>query len=102
MSLVSCGQERDLTPFGILPGKCIDDVLIREVFGVEVNPRKDPSQRKACGCVVSKDIGMYDTCVYGCAYCYATASFDRARENYRRHDPKSPTLLPGGAISALR
>lgn len=35
---------------------------------------KDPSRRKACRCVVSRDIGMYDSCVYGCPYCYATSS----------------------------
>lgn len=93
MTLSSCAQEMDLTSSGILPGKCIDDGLIREVFGVEVSRRKDPSQRKACGCVVSKDIGMYDTCVYGCAYCYATTSFERAKGNYRGHNPESAALI---------
>jgi hypothetical protein len=93
MALSSCAQEKGLTGYGVLPGKCIDDTQIREAFGLEVNPVKDPSQRKACGCVVSKDIGMYDTCLYGCAYCYATRSFDKAKENYRRHDPDSPALI---------
>ena len=93
MDLLSCAQERDRTACGIKPGKCIDDGLIREGFGLEVGHRKDPSQRKACGCVVSKDIGMYDTCLYGCVYCYATTSFDRAKENYRLHDPQSPALI---------
>jgi len=93
MTLLSCAQEGDLAPYGILPGKCIDDGLIREVFGLEVSPTKDPSQRKACGCVVSKDIGMYDSCLYGCVYCYATNSFEKAKENYRNHDPEAPSLL---------
>ncbi len=94
MALSSCAQERDLTACGISPGKCIDDGLIREVFGLEVNRTKDPSQRKACGCVVSRDIGMYDTCLYGCAYCYATTSLDRAKQNYRRHDPEASSIIP--------
>jgi len=93
MTLLSCAQEGDLALYGIQPGKCIDDGLIREVFGLEVSPTKDPSQRKACGCVVSKDIGMYDSCLYGCAYCYATNSFEKAKENYRNHDPEAPSLL---------
>jgi len=93
MALSSCAQDRDLTAYGILPGQCIDDHLIGEVFGLEVNHTKDPSQRKACGCVISKDIGMYDTCLYGCAYCYATTSFDKAKENYRKHDPDAPSLI---------
>jgi hypothetical protein len=94
MVLSSCAPERDLVPYGILPGRCIDDGLIREVFGLEGSHPKDPSQRKACGCVTSKDIGMYDTCVYGCAYCYATSGFEKAKENYRRHDPDAPSLIP--------
>jgi hypothetical protein len=93
MALSSCAQERDLTACGVLPGKCIDDGLISEVFGVEVNHTKDPSQRKACGCVVSKDIGMYDTCLYACVYCYATNRFEKAKENYRKHDPEAPSLI---------
>ena len=93
MALSSCAQERDLTAHGISPGKCIDDSLIRRTFGLMVSRKKDPSQRKACGCVVSRDIGMYDTCLYGCIYCYATTSFARAKENYRRHDPESPSLI---------
>ena len=92
MALSSCAQERDLTGYGVLPGKCIDDGQIREAFGLEVNQAKDPSQRKTCRCVLSKDIGMYDTCLYGCAYCYATTSFEKAKENYRRHDPDGPSL----------
>jgi hypothetical protein len=93
MTVLSCGQERNLTPYGISPGRCIDESLIREVFGLEVSSKKDPSQRQACGCVVSKDIGMYDTCLYGCVYCYATKSLEKAKENYRRHDPETPSLI---------
>jgi hypothetical protein len=93
MQLLSCAETRDLQVYGIRPGKCIDDDYIRDVFGLEVSHRKDPSQREACGCVVSRDIGMYETCLFGCQYCYATGSFERARLNYRAHDPHSPSLL---------
>ncbi len=92
MEIVSCAEELDLQPFGIQPGKCIDDDLIARVFGLEVSHAKDAGQRKACGCVQSKDIGMYDSCLLGCRYCYATSSFERARQNYLRHDPDAPTL----------
>jgi hypothetical protein len=93
MEVVSCAEELDLQPFGVRPGKCIDDDVISEVFGLEVIHQKDPGQRKACGCVVSKDIGMYAACLFGCRYCYATGSFERARFNYQNHDPDSPSLL---------
>jgi hypothetical protein len=92
MEIVSCAEGHDLRPFGICPGKCVDDEYIRQVFGLEVAHTKDPNQRKACGCVVSKDIGMYDSCLFGCSYCYATTSFKRARANYSRHDPDASAL----------
>lgn len=94
MEIVSCAEEVNLAPFGIRPGRCVDDDLIRRVFGLEVAPTKDPGQRSACGCVVSKDIGKYDSCLFGCRYCYATTRFSRARENYLRHDPNAPELYP--------
>lgn len=93
MEIVSCAEELDLRRFGIQPGKCIDDEYIQRVFGIQVTHTKDPGQRRACGCVISKDIGAYDTCIYGCQYCYATGSFRRARQNFALHDPNSPSLL---------
>ena len=93
MEIQSCAEELDLSPYGIQPGKCIDDGYIHQIFGIEVGQKKDPSQRAECGCVVSKDIGMYDTCIFGCQYCYATKSFDLARRHYAEHDPDSPSLI---------
>ena len=93
MEIMSCAEDLDLARYGIRPGKCVDDELIAEAFGFEVSDRKDPSQRKACGCIVSRDIGMYDSCLYGCPYCYATGSFERAEENHREHNPQSPSLV---------
>lgn len=93
MEIASCAEEVDLAPYGVGPGKCIDDQYIKQVFGIDAPRRKDPSQRQACGCVVSRDIGMYDSCLSGCSYCYATTDFARARANHARHDPFSPSLL---------
>lgn len=94
MEIVSCAEEIDLRPYGVRPGKCVDDEYIARTFGIQVTNKKDAAQREECGCVVSKDIGMYDTCLFGCQYCYATSSFERARVNHdREHDPRSPSLL---------
>jgi hypothetical protein len=93
MQIQSCAEELDLAVYGIQPGKCVDDGYIHATFGIEVGYQKDPGQRKACGCVVSRDIGMYDSCLFGCQYCYATGNFERARENHEQHDPQSPSLV---------
>jgi len=103
LEIFSCAEDINLTPLGVEPGKCIDDDLIHTLFGINVTSKKDPHQRMPCGCVVSKDIGMYNTCLYGCAYCYATRSMQSAKNNYKKHDPLSPSMLgwfegdpPGG------
>jgi hypothetical protein len=93
MQIQSCAEPLDLRPYGIHPGKCIDGQLIRQVFDLPVTAQKDPYQREACGCVTSKDIGMYDTCLFGCQYCYATRNFTESWTNYQNHDPDSPSLI---------
>jgi hypothetical protein len=93
MDIRSCAEELDMQPYGILPGKCIDDDYINKIFSTETVFKKDPYQRNLCKCVLSKDIGMYDSCLFGCQYCYANASFGLARDHYEKHDPNSPSLL---------
>jgi hypothetical protein len=93
MEIVSCAEEVDLLRYGVRKGKCIDDELIARLFGVEVCRKKDASQRPACGCVQSRDIGVYNSCLFGCSYCYATTSFDTAVVNHSRHDSESSSLF---------
>ncbi|MCP4579229.1 MAG: DUF1848 domain-containing protein [Deltaproteobacteria bacterium] len=92
MEIQTCAEKPDLSSHGISSGKCINDDLIRKVFNLHVTSRKDPSQRAACGCVASRDIGMYDTCRFGCVYCYATTSVERARNQHRNHKSASPSM----------
>ena len=92
MEIRRCAEARNPVWADVPPGKCIDDGMIRRVFGREVTHLKDPSQRPHCGCVASRDIGMYDTCLFGCIYCYATTHLDRAKDRHRKNDPDSPSL----------
>jgi hypothetical protein len=94
LPVFSCASPEDLSPHGIAPGRCIDGTLIGDVLGVRVSGEKDPSQRAACGCARSKDIGAYDTCLHGCLYCYATGDREAALGNHARHDPAAASLLP--------
>lgn len=93
LTLGTCAEEADLSSYGIRPGKCIDDELIRRVFGISVSPGKDPHQRPRCRCVASRDIGVYDTCLFGCRYCYATSGDSAARQNHAKHDPKAESMV---------
>ena len=93
MSLQSCAEALDLATFGVLPGNCIDDGWLANALGVTVKAKKDSSQRVACGCVASRDIGCYDTCLHGCAYCYASSSLARAKVNRAVHNPEGSQLV---------
>jgi len=95
MEPVSCADESGLHELGFTPGACVDVRLLNGLFGLELPDSKDPSQRDACRCAPSRDIGMYDACPAGCVYCYATQDFTRSRLANSRHDPFSASLLGG-------
>ncbi|OIO04006.1 MAG: hypothetical protein AUJ49_03765 [Desulfovibrionaceae bacterium CG1_02_65_16] len=88
----SCACAEDLSAIGIAPGACVDGGLLSRLFGIAAPAGHDAGQRAACRCAKSVDIGQYDTCVHGCAYCYATADAARARAHRAAHDPHSPLL----------
>lgn len=52
---------------------------------VKTKDLKDHGQRQFCGCIISKDIGQYNTCAHKCEYCYANTSMDTAIENLKKH-----------------
>lgn len=93
MEITSCAESYDLAPYGVRAGKCMDDELVSRLTGKSLVYKKDPAQRQVCRCALSRDIGMYNSCLHGCLYCYATQNFSKSLENYRKHDPQSPSLL---------
>ena len=89
----TCAEEMDLTRYGIRQGACIDREQLEKLAGYRLDLKNDKGQRKACGCVESIDVGMYDTCINGCRYCYAVSGQEGADRKYEQHDHNSPLLI---------
>jgi len=93
LRLFTCSEALDLSRHGIEHGACIDGQLIRELFGRQPPAVKDRNQRPACRCVSSVDMGSYNSCPFGCLYCYANHSARVVEANLRRHDPQGEALI---------
>lgn len=105
----TCAEKIPLENYGIVHNKCVDDDLMIKLFphdkilmdflGAKITPpdmfnseyriektknNKDKGQREFCGCIMSKDIGEYNTCPHLCEYCYANASKELALANWKK------------------
>jgi len=92
IQVFACAEGHELSGTGIRPGRCIDERLLNSLWALNLRYTKDPAQRDLCLCTVSKDIGMNNTCIHGCPYCYAAGDQDLARRRYGEHDPRSPAI----------
>jgi hypothetical protein len=85
-----CAQP-DLVPEGGTGAACIDPRRLSEIAGRDLSVPRKP-HRPECGCWASRDIGAYDTCTQGCAYCYAVGSRAAARRRLAARDPEAEML----------
>lgn len=120
LTMATCAESLDLEKYGIEHNRCIDGELMERIFGddrelvyylrtgklpepdlfgeIPEIPEtsknlKDKGQRKLCGCMISKDIGMYNTCRHFCVYCYANTSRKVVLDNAIKHSDESESLI---------
>lgn len=122
IDLATCSEAADLSGYGVGHNRCIDCELMKRVFaadkdfvfylnhgrlpdignwldaadasaGLSPEAMKDRGQRKLCGCMVAKDIGMYNTCGHLCVYCYANTSRKCVMENLAKHKDDGESIV---------
>lgn len=122
ISLATCAENIDLMKYGIEKNRCIDGMLLERLFPEdkeliyylhtgklpdtqptlfssgfsipkEYKDLKDKGQRSACGCIISKDIGMYNTCNHLCVYCYANVSRETVKKNIQKHNTTGECII---------
>jgi DNA repair photolyase len=94
MKLHACCND-EIVGDGIEKGHCVDLEIVKRIRpdgeSISEDLKRRPT-REQCGCTESVDIGAYDTCIFGCRYCYATRNREAALARFREHDP-GDTLL---------
>ncbi|MEG0759389.1 MAG: DUF1848 domain-containing protein [Raoultibacter sp.] len=90
---VACCEKDDLTKYGIERSSCIDRERIENIIGCPLDVKPDKNQRGGCGCFKSIDIGVYNTCLNGCVYCYANDSSVTTSRRHASHNPENEILI---------
>lgn len=79
--------------FGANVTGCASIDVISEATGLTLKDKSKNKARSGCACVLNSDIGQYNTCLHGCAYCYANYDHNAAAEAYKLHDVNSSCLI---------
>lgn len=101
MALSVCSQAVQVVA-GARAAACIDARRLEEVargWGLlRAVAAKVKGNRPGCLCHESRDIGAYDSCPHGCAYCYAVGSRALAKRRHAGHDPQAEFLIPPAEV----
>ena len=118
IEIATCAEDIDLSSYGVNHNCCVDGQLMEKLFSDDTNfvhylrhgkfpehnsliptyalvkntSLKDKGQRASCGCIVSKDIGTYNTCQHGCVYCYANTSQKVVQTNIAKYSEDGESL----------
>jgi hypothetical protein len=101
MEVLSCCDD-SLVGEGVGKSRCVDPEAIGRVAGAPLPPIEARPTRKDCGCVRSVDVGTYDTCAFGCAYCYAVGHPRTARRRIAECDPEDSLLWRPPSLEGVR
>lgn len=113
MVIHGCCENSNLKEVGIDITGCMSQEIVEKAIGFNLKAPSRQSKRiitngnkevtkditlsdkgkPICNCLMGNDIGVYNSCMHLCKYCYANFNKTWVQENYKLHNPNSPFLI---------
>ena len=93
INVKTCGESPSLAEFGADVSGCMTKEVFEKAAGCRLDIPKMRQNRKECACILTADIGEYNTCSHFCKYCYANYDRQSVIRNNKFHDKNSAFLI---------
>lgn len=91
--IYTCHENESLKTTGVYTSGCMNQQIIERALGHSLKLPKINEARQGCRCLLNNDIGVYNTCLHSCLYCYANYDRVTVLKNIKMHNKKSPFLI---------
>lgn len=95
IAIKTCGESPLLAETGVDISGCMTKEVFDAAAGCKLDIPKFKPNRKECACLLTADIGGYNTCSHFCRYCYANYDRRTVIQNMKQHDEYSAFLIGG-------
>ena len=96
-NIFTCGEKYKFLEFGFISGACLSKTYalsLTKSLNKDVKFKKQTNRKNNyCECVEMVDIGVYNTCLSKCKYCYANFDEENVNLNMKLHDENSSLLI---------
>ena len=93
IQMKTCVEGTLLDRFGFDSTGCMTQQVLEKAIGNTLKVPKGKYRNRECNCLMGRDIGLYNTCMHGCKYCYANSNMKLVKRNQKLHNPDSPLLI---------
>lgn len=89
----ACGESKELLNYGLDKGECVSLKDAYRLTGKLDFKKQNIRKNINCNCLMTVDIGAYNSCFNLCKYCYANFDESLIKTNILNHDVNSSLLI---------